>query len=96
MVLQFQEAMLLQILDQAEVAVVRVMETAVMVQRVFSSLVSLRLKHRRLYQYNTVLSPSMRIAISKSPQPTISFCQESQDRIAVLRSSSRTIPLRVS
>ena len=70
MVRRFQEAMVLQILVLAEVAVVQAMETAVMVQQVCSLSVFLLLKHRRFYLYNTVLSPSMPAAISQSVPPT--------------------------
>ena len=70
MVLQFQEAMLLQILAQVAVAVVQAMETAVMVQQVYSSLVFLLLKHRLFYQYNTALSLSTAAATLQSPPPT--------------------------
>jgi hypothetical protein len=71
MVLQFQAAMVLQILVQAEVAVVPAMETAVMVQQAFLSLAFLLLKHRRFCQYNTALFSSTQAAISKSPPPII-------------------------
>jgi hypothetical protein len=95
MVHRFQEAMVLQILVLAEVAVVQAAEMAVMVHQVCSLLVFLQPKYRRLYLYNTALSVSTAAATLQSPPPIILSCQESQDQPVVLRLSLRTIQQRV-